>query len=478
MAVKEKKDMTKKQGSVKPMASEQVNTITPVVGDKPAVKFDESGKPVLAPVETTTEIAARLVDAGAVGFPQGSVAEQVESAPSVGIAPEVKAADVPVPEQAPDERLGLAGQVENTPSGLNNVASVNAEDAPIAEQPEMASPLAELYKMFNPEPKQRAPEEQEKFEKSRRASSIILGVADAINGLSNLGATVAGAPSREVVSIAGKWSEAITAAEEKRKKAQETWQQGLMRYAYEDIKNARDLAQRKADRETQLKDNKELAKYRAELDKSAREHAAGIKAEQDEAANAEWDRRAEVQQENELEQIEARGKQSQIEAGIRAAASASNADAKKPTFAATILGTPVDVALRKESDYSALFDLIKAEAERSGDAESKSALAALNLELENAAGDKIKSAAHKKGYVMENFAKYYDKIKGNPMYKHLSVEFRDGAGNPVEFKPAEPEKPRDLSNDPITKNLQAESSQSFTGVQPTFNNVDSPWLKK
>ena len=54
---------------------------------------------------------------------------------------------------------------------------------------------------------------------------------------------------------------------------------------------------------------------------------------------------------------------------------------------------------------------------------------------------------------MENFAKYYDKIKDNPLYKHLKVQFQDNEGNAVEFKPAE-QKPAEPAPD-ITERINA-----------------------
>ena len=191
-----------------------------------------------------------------------------------------------------------------------------------------------------------------------------------------------------------------------------------------------------------------------------------------------------------MAEIKESGNQQKEEAEIRAAASAANAEEKannkKPSFATTIANTPVDVVVRKESDYSALFDLIKSEVEKSNDDGGKASLNALNLILEKDAGDKVKSAAHKKGYVMENFAKYYDKIKGNPMYKHLSVELRDGAGNAVEFKPAEQKPALDITerinatqkaikeNNPARKNKDKVKGVGMATEGPLMSSVVAP----
>lgn len=478
--VKEKKDMTKKAGSLDPNTPIQV----------PKTDWEKFSDQLNKPEEewsSTRDVERQMPNlmewaekSGAADLVHNAnaVAPRVENAPVGGIAPEVKPEDAPI-EREPDERLGLAGQVTTAPTAPNlGVAPLVDEDDLAKEKEIPDSPLAALYKQLNPEPKQRTPEEEAEYQRQRKATNIIMGISDAINGLSNLGATMAGAPSRNIDSLMGKWNEALNAAEQERQKKSAIWREGYLKAALEDYKNAQALAKeqrergyKKEDQAEALRQQKELKRLGAELDKSAREHAASIKAKQDEAAHG-----------YKMAEIKESGKQQKEEAEIRAAASAANA-ADKLSFATTIANTPVDVVVRRESDYTAIYDLIKPLVEAQGSAAEKAELANLSKLLSADAGDKVKSAAHKKGFVMENFAKYYDKIKDNPLYKHLKVQFQDNEGNAVEFKPAEqksaePEEPRDLSNDPISKNLQAESSQSFTGVQPTFNNVDSPWLKK
>lgn len=479
--VKEKKDMTKKQGSVKPMASEQVNTITPVVANRPEVKFDEDGKPVVAPVVTTTEMAARLVDAGTAGFPQGSVAGQVENAPAESIAPEVKPEDAPI-EREPDERLGLAGQVTTAPTAPNLGVAPMVDENNLAKKNEIPdSPLVALYKQLNPEPKQRTPEEEAEYQRQRKATNIIMGISDAINGLSNLGATMAGAPSRNIDSLTGKWSEALNAAEQERQKKSAIWREGYLKAALEDYKNAQALAKeqrergyKKEDDAAALANSKALKHYDAELNKSAREHDAKIKAEQAKTAHG-----------YKMAEIKESGKQQKEEAEIRAAASAANAagkaDGQRPTFVATVNGNAVDVVLREESDYSTLYNLISDYIANKGSAAEQTELSTLAQTLSKLEGDEVKSASYKKNFVLQNFSKYYDKIKNSKEYKLISPVFKDGSGNVVEFRI----KPRDTSETLVVKNpkqtegQEQSTSQSF--IQPAFGTPYTrtmPWRQQ
>lgn len=486
--VKEKKDMTKKAGSLDPNTPIQV----------PKTDWEKFSDQLNKPQEewsSTRDVERQMPNlmewaekSGAADLVHNAnaVAPRVENAPVESIAPEVKPEDAPI-EQEPDERLGLAGQVTTAPTAPNlGVAPLVDEDDLAKENEVPDSPLAALYKQLNPEPKQRTPEEEAEYQRQRKATNIIMGISDAINGLSNLGATMAGAPSRNIDSLTGKWNEALNAAEQERQKKSAIWREGYLKAALEDYKNAQALAKeqrergyKKEDQAEALRQQKELKRLGAELDKSAREHAAGIRSEQ-----------TKVEHENSIKLAQERGKQDRLTAGVRASVSASNAadkaDNKKPSFATTIANTPVDVVVRKESDYSALFDLIKSEVEKSNDDGGKASLNALNLILEKDAGDKVKSAAHKKGYVMENFAKYYDKIKDNPMYKHLSVELRDGAGNAVEFKPAEQKPAPDITerinatqkaikeNNPARKNKDKVKGVGMATEGPLMSSVVVP----
>ena len=408
---------------------------------------------------------------------QGGLASQVSNTPNVSVAPTVENTGVEKAEGMPQEPL--ASQVSNTP----NLSPLSVGTTLATEQkPKKETSLAEIYAMFNPKPKERTEAEQAEYERQRRATNIIMGISDAINGLSNLGATIYGAPSREVVSTAGKWAEALDEVEAERQKRIGIWRDGYMKAHIEDFKRKQQLADKAADNAewerrnaAQHANDKALVKLRAEMDANAKAAADKVAAE-----------KAATQHGYEMEQIKERGKQDRMTANVRATIKAEEADAKsenkRPYFTAIIAGTPVDAYLRNKKDYSAIYDLLKPVIEKSQDDEARKALAAV-VKMNEEGQDDIKSASYMKNFVTKYFGKYYDQIKDDAVFKHLKVEFRDSDGNVVEFKPQGPEGERDLSNDPITKNLNVKSkdANSQMGYIPVPNysqGATAPWLIK
>ena len=371
----------------------------------------------------------------------------------------------------PDTSI-IKGQSEIKIPQLNVAGKV----APFQPQiPETS--LAQIYKIFNPEPKRRTTEEQEAYERQRRASGIILGISDAINGLSNLGATIVGAPSRAITPIAGKWAEVLNTAEKERQQKSLVWREGLMKYAIEDFKRHQKLSdiaaeeKRKAaefDRQQTIatRNAKEIATYKADLDKSAREHQAGITAEQ---------KKTEHGYNKEIAQIRVDNANAKKE---------DNAESKRPYFTTTVGGSDVDVTLRKNEDYHRLYDLIKPYADADSGVDTQ--LSAILKELEafdtgrKEDPDGTRSLAAKQNFVRKYFSKYYDKIKNTDSFKHLNIVFKDGAGNTVTFSSAKEEKPKTAeyeSKDPLA-HLNEEPSQGFW--TPNYGGSDSiipPWKK-
>ena len=455
-AVKEKKDMTKKVGST--------SSDSPIEVDERATIKEEVSN--MAPTNSQRTGA------------QGGLASQVSNTPNVSVAPPVEDTGVEKAEGMPQEPL--ASQVSNTP----NLSPLSVDTTLATEQmPKKETSLAEIYAMFNPKPKERTEAEQAEYERQRRATNIIMGISDAINGLSNLGATIYGAPSREVVSTAGKWAEALDEVEAERQKRIGIWRDGYMKAHIEDFKRKQQLADKAADNAewerrnaAQHANDKALVKLRAEMD-------ANAKAAADKVAAV----KAATQHGYEREQIKERGKQDRMTANVRATIKAEEADAKsenkRPYFTANIAGTPVDAYLRNKKDYSAIYELLKPAIEKSQDAEASAALSELQALLKNSQTDDVKAASYMENFVTKYFGKYYDHIKDDAVFKHLKVEFRDSDGNVVEFKPQEPEGERDLSNDPITKNLNAKSkdANSQMGYIPVPNysqGATAPWLIK
>lgn len=402
--VVEKKDMKKKTGSVEGTTAAQVRA------DFAAKTPEEKGAlgHIVAPPEGEPTFA--------LGTPGGA---------ELPIAP--------IAAEGTTDTTTNEDIVEETIDGdkipvLNVAGTVKPFELPASEPS-----IAALYRYLNPEPKQRTPEEQEKYERQRKASSIILGVVDAVNGLSNLGATIYGAPSRNDTPIVSKWREALDAAENARQQRIDTWREGLLKSSLEDFKRSRTLADAKAaeersareyDRRTaqELKNSKELSAYKADLDKNAREHAAGL------AATQEGNRHA-----NEMAEIAARN----------AGSGASGTKPRKEQFSATINGTTVDVYLRSAEDVHPLYKILAKEVE-SNSPKGSSELKELEELVKALSGETVDAsiaATKKKDFIRDYFAEYYPKIKNKPEYEHLNVEFRNNKGELITFvdSPASPQ---------------------------------------
>lgn len=109
----------------------------------------------------------------------------------------------------PERRLANQASIRSNPYDDESGETL----ASMVKEPQK-SDMAQLYEMLMPNPKRTA-EEEARLKRQKEATSLILGIADAINGLSNLGATIGGAPSRQVVPMSGKYQDAVQAAEEK-----------------------------------------------------------------------------------------------------------------------------------------------------------------------------------------------------------------------------------------------------------------------
>lgn len=410
-------------------------------------------------------------------------------APLSGRTADLEKADWGVMSQEERDSLGAIEGPDTSANAAEAGAVETAEGEPKIPHPNVAgkvapfqpqapeTSLAQIYKMLNPEPKQRTAEEQEEYERQRRASGIILGISDAINGLSNLGATIAGAPSRTITPIAGKWAEVLGTAEKERQQKASVWREGLMKYALEDFKRQQKLSdiaaeeKRKAtefDRQQTVatRNAKEIAAYKADLDKSAREHQAGITAEQ---------KKTEHGYNKEIAQIRANNANAKKE---------GDAESKRPYFTTTVGGADVDVTLRKNEDYHRLYDLLKPYADADSGVDTQ--LSAILKELEAyEAGKKddpdgTRSLAVKQNFVRKYFSKYYNKIKDTDSFKHLDIVFKDGAGNAVTFSGEEKVAPKTREveyKDPLA-HLDEEPTQSLWS--PNYGSsgpTTAPWKK-
>lgn len=400
--VVEKKDMKKKMGSVEGTTAAQVRANTLEQPDNLVGK--ERG------------VAPELTESTKPDTPNDLVGKERGTVP---VAPEG--------EPAEPAALGAVEETVGTPA-ISVAPSVKPFELPASEPS-----IAALYRYLNPEPKQRTPEEQEKYERQRKASSIILGVVDAVNGLSNLGATIYGAPSRNDTPIVSKWREALDAAENARQQRIDTWREGLLKSSLEDFKRSRTLADAKAAEERsareydrraakELENSKELRAYDADLDKNAREHAAGL------AATQEGNRHT-----NEMAEIAARN----------AGSGASGTKPRKEEFSATINGTTVDVYLRSAEDVHSLYNILSEEV-GSNSSKGSSELKELEELVKALSGETVDAsiaATKKKDFIRKYFAEYYPKIKNKPQYKHLNVEFRNNKGELITFvdSPASPQ---------------------------------------
>lgn len=300
--------------------------------------------------------------------------------------------------------------------------------------------LAAIFEALNPKPKERTPEEQAKYERQRRASGVVMGISDALNGLFNLGATLAGAPPQSPTPMAGKWLETLDAAEKQRRERLDSWRAEHHKYALEDYKYnrqreaERDAEKRKADEfdrqsKVQHENQKELLDYKAGLDESARDHAAEIAAEQEQTKH-----------DNTIKEIEARGKAS---SSAGKDSSAPDSKPRKETFVATINDTPVDVGLRSAEDVHTLYSIL-AEEVKSNSSKGSSELKELEELVKALSGETVDSsiaATKKKDFIRNHFAEYYPKIKNKPQFKHLDVEFRNNKGELITFvdSPASPQ---------------------------------------
>lgn len=323
--------------------------------------------------------------------------------------------------------------------------------------------LAAIFEALNPKPKERTPEEQAKYERQRRASGVVMGISDALNGLFNLGATLAGAPPQSPTPMAGKWLDTLDAAEKQRRERLDSWRAEHHKYALEDYKYnrqreaERDAEGRKAaefDRQSKVQheNQKELLGYKADLDESARNHAAEIAATQEQTRH-----------DNTIKEIEARGKAS---SSAGKDSSAPDSKPRKETFTATINGTPVDVGLRSAEDVHSLYGILAPLIESERNSSELNELEALKRALAGESADSSLASSKKKEFIRKYFAKYYPKIKNTPLYKHLDVEFRDSKTNLVSFVDSAPQaKPSNNSN---TRGVL----ESDTAVAPQ----NAPWV--
>lgn len=448
--VKEKKDMTKKVGSL--------NTDTPIKVPKTVwEKFsDQMNKPESewSPTRDVERQMPNLMEwaekSGAVDLVHNANAAATEAEFSSSmeegtpyVAPE--GAQLPESEIMPttsvDESAGVAedaldasddeganqlhNQVLNTPNEADIVTKPNVEDVKLPESTEPApTSMATLFEMFNPNP-ERSEEEQETFEKNRRSSAIILSIADAINGLSNLGATVAGAPSREITSLTGKWAEVLNASEEKRQQKVDNWYSDRLKFTLKDYENAQAEAKAKA---KEKRDNDEWDRRQGVQHKNQKELLAErdkMEKAKEERDNTEWTRREGIRHTNEVKEINARTK-------AAAENPKSTEDTHTEYFSANVNGTPVDVYLRDNEDYNRLYDILE-KTMNEGGAEDKAALSDFEKKMREGTRDKDTTFAKKRDFVRANFAKYYGKIKNNPDFIHLSTQFRDNKGNVIVF---------------------------------------------
>ena len=452
---KEKKDMTKKVGSVAvsvPDAPLSSGTTAAQANEEFAAMTQEerdslgaievpgaSVSPITAPTFTFTPAPA----SDDAPLSSGTTAAQANEEFAAMTQEERDSLGAIEDPNAPGAVVG-SGAVELT-AGEPTIPQPNVAGKVAPFQPQVApeTSLAQIYKMFNPEPKQRTAEEQERYERQRRASGIILGISDAISGLSNLGATIAGAPSRTITPIAGKWAEILDSAEKERQQKASVWREGFMKYAIEDFKRSQKLSdiaaeeKRKAtefDRQQRIstQNAKEIAKYKADLDKSARDHQAGITSEQ---------KAKEHEYNMEIAQIRANNAAEKRE---------DSAESKRPYFTTTVRGSDVDVTLRKNEDYHRLYDLLKpyADADSGVDPQLSEVLkeiAAFETGKKEDP-DGTRSLRVKQNFVRKYFGKYYDKIKNSDSFKHLNVVFKDGAGNAVTFSDVENTEPENKKN--------------------------------
>ena len=421
--------MTKKVGSV---ATPPVVDTPKVAESAPVVEEDNEDFDLNAdhnPDEEFSSVSAPAVEAEEeVVADNATLAEDIDARTAI---PDGTGAD---PEESEVE--GLNQTVADTDSVLTGNAGIAAEVKNTPSPIDLVdNPMTWLYDKLTPKPKERTPEEQAKFERQRKASAIILSLADAINGISNLGATVAGAPSKEIQSITGKWNEVLEASEKERQGKIDTWYANRHKAVMEDFKYNRDLAQKKADKEADNAEYDRRAKAKAEQDAADRRAAhenqkelLKIKGEMEksaeERANNEWTRREGIRHANEVKEIETRAKS--------AAENPKNPkDTHKEYFSANVNGTPVDVYLRDNEDYNRLYDILE-KTMNAGSAEDKDAVSKLLADLNGQ--DRDTTFAKKRDFVRANFAKYYDKLKNNPDFIHLSTQFRDNKGNVLEFK--------------------------------------------
>lgn len=490
--------MTKKVGSV---ATPPVVDTPKVAESAPVVEEDNEDFDLNAdhnPDEEFSSVSAPAVEAEEeVVADNATLAEDIDARTAI---PDGTGAD---PEESEVEGLnqtvagtdsvftgnaGLAAEVKNTPSPIDLVEKPKAEEANVPKSMEVVdNPMTWLYDKLTPKPKERTPEEQAKFERQRKASAIILSIADAINGISNLGATVAGAPSKEIQSITGKWNEVLEASEKERQGKIDTWYANRHKAAVEDFKYNRDLKQRKADKDADNAEYDRRAKAKAEQDAADRRAAhenqkelLKIKGEMEksaeERANNEWTRREGIRHANEVKEIKTRAKSA-------AEYPKNPKDTHKEYFSANVNGTPVDVYLRDNEDYNRLYDILE-KTMNAGSAEDKDVVSKLKAELNGQ--DRDTTFAKKRDFVRANFAKYYDKLKNNPDFIHLSTQFRDNKGKVLEFK--EEKTAYDPSKDPIVKGAaetqkilaEKEGPLMSSGILSNygFELVDSPWYNK
>lgn len=454
--------MTKKVGSV----------ATPPVVDTP--KVAESAPEVVANEPEEAEFSSSMEAETTYVAPEGAQLPESEITPTTpiedtaGVAEEASENEPEVGEVVePDTTLG-----EGTATTADTTTTVADENS-----------MTWLYDKLTPKPKERTPEEQAKFERQRRASAIILSIADAINGISNLGATVAGAPSKEIQSITGKWNEVLEASEKERQGKLDTWYANRHKAVMEDFRYNRDLAQKKADKEA---DNAEYDRRQAVEHANKMESMSKQFENQKEMAKIEGQMRAEAAKakadaDAKLAKDEHNYKMQQI-AASKGGSDKGGDNSHKKYFVTSVNDTPVDVYLRNDEDFNKLFDIVKAASTSSeeGKKEYTNFPWSLDSTKENPTFN------DKRDFVRANFAKYYDKIKNDPLFIHLSTQFRDNKGNVLEFK--EEKTAYDPSKDPIVKGAaetqkilaEKEGPLMSSGILSNygFELVDSPWYNK
>lgn len=494
MAVKEKKDKTKKIGPAAPSAVEhkdpestsasaQVNKVEPVVATEAEFSSSmEEGTPYVAPE------GAQL--------PESEIMPTTSVEESAGVAEEASENEAPsVSEPTPEEGgdslykdFGFEDGVEEAEAEMAKT-SVSASGSGATESTEPTpTSMAELFEMFNPNP-ERSKEEQETFEKNRRSSAIILSIADAINGLSNLGATVAGAPSREITSLTGKWAEALNASEEKRQQKVDNWYANRLKFQLKDFENAQAEAKAKAkekrdndewDRRQgvqhknqmdtmaqQFENQKEMAKIDAQM----RKDAAKAKAEADE-------KQAKIEHDYKMKEI----------AASKGGNGGGSGNTKPKYFVSSVEGTPVDVYLRNDTDYPALFTILANQIKADNDnAQERDRMhpkskRTYDYELAEELKEAEKSVAKQKDIVNKYFGKYYFRIKDLPGFKHLDIQLKDSDGNVIK-----PERKSEVSGNltPTSAALPYETGApqfSSSAVNPVPANPTPtktmPWRNK